>query len=516
MERSPVPFNKIMLNITAPKGEGVSFNKGEMLKGLVQDVRQDGLVMLLIKGKLVEAASEVMVKQGQQLFLMVDDLRDGKTFLKVVTPQMMGEIENTNLSANLMDIGVQAKEDNIILAKKLLQHNLPVTQDNINNLARGLKILGGNTPQNLELTAFALSRGIDINAATLKALNEFALPGNDISKALQNLMQTVSRIAGQKDMPPDLSNQLRALVGGETAAVNAAKSITEQVPAQSSNAGPNELNVPPSNTPETQAKLVRLSDQATELSAGNRIVSDQTGQISNRDNLIKMFIDLIDPLLESMQINPEDSDSREVADRIRTAIKSEPEIIKGFELLKDILQNGGDKEIQKNPLIKEIMEKVDNIEKELTGQRLFNQAAVMPGENQINSYYFAFPVRIDNQYRLCQLKIDRDAGKKQLRDVDNINFVVSLETARLDLVLFHVNWRRSGDLQIQGVVENRRTCNYLNDNIDQLVEKLKHLGYRVNNLGIKIARTPEETNIKLEIKQMPEAIVKPFSIDVKV
>ncbi|MEN6326178.1 MAG: flagellar hook-length control protein FliK [Syntrophomonas sp.] len=520
MGYNQVSFNKITLNITSPQGEGVSFNKGEMLKGIVQDVRQDGLVMLLIKGKLVEAATEVMVKSGQQLFLMVDDMRDGKTYLKVITPQMMGEIENANLSVGLLDIGVQSKEENIVMARKLLQHNLPVTQDNLNNLARGVKILGELNPRNLELVAFAQSRGLNINSATLNTLSQFTSAEGNLIKNLYSVFQSITQIASQPNLPPDLIAQLQDIIQGEAAP----NSPNPAAPVQTGKESPQVLSgfLPGS---QNMADVV-ISNTGADSSGEPgqligkaeipELVSAGTGEMpGTRENVLKSFIAVMRPILDLIQVDMGEP-NLQVADKIRTIIQAQPEIIKGLLLLEDVLKNQENKDLLKSPVLTELLQKVESLEKELTGQRLFNTVARMPGENAVNIYYFSFPVRIDNEYRLCQLKIDRDTDKKKYSHVDNLNFVVSLDTPRLGLVLFHINWRRSGDLHLQGVVENAGTRSYLNNNINQLIEGLKGLGYRVTNSGIKIARGQSETNLRPEMKEMPDNIVKPFSIDVKV
>jgi hypothetical protein len=197
MDFNQVSLNKILLNLTAPQEKGISFNKGEILKGLVQDSRSNGLVTLMIKGQLIEAFTEVMVKPGQQLFLMVDDQREGKTYLKVVTPQVMSEIETANLSAGLLEVGIPAKEENLLMARKLLQHNLPVTQENINTLARGVKILGEPNSRNLEIVAWAQSQGININSKTLTAVDKFTAAQGSLTRALEALAQTLVKVENQ-------------------------------------------------------------------------------------------------------------------------------------------------------------------------------------------------------------------------------------------------------------------------------------------------------------------------------
>ena len=138
MENSQLYLNKIMLNITTSKDQNLNFVKGEVLRGMVQDIKADGLVSLFIKGQMIDAVSEVLVQPGQQLQLMVEDFRDGRAYLKVLTPQLMERIENSNISLNLTEIGVPAKEENIMMARKLLHYKLPVTSNNLNLMSKAM------------------------------------------------------------------------------------------------------------------------------------------------------------------------------------------------------------------------------------------------------------------------------------------------------------------------------------------------------------------------------------------
>ncbi|MDD2621021.1 MAG: hypothetical protein PHC92_10175, partial [Syntrophomonadaceae bacterium] len=194
MESSQVFLNKVMLNIATSKDQGLNLVKGEVLRGVVQEVKADGLVSLLIKGQVIDAVSEVPVKPGQQLQLMVEDFRDGKTYLKALTPELLERIENSNLAVNLKDIGAAAKDTNIVMAKKLLAHNLPVTVNNLNELSKGMNLLGGVNARNLEITAFAMQRGIIINQHNLNSLAQFTAPGSSLTQLVKDILQNLASL----------------------------------------------------------------------------------------------------------------------------------------------------------------------------------------------------------------------------------------------------------------------------------------------------------------------------------
>ncbi|MDD3880507.1 MAG: hypothetical protein PHP26_11065, partial [Syntrophomonas sp.] len=201
MENSQLYLNKVMLNITTSKDQSLNFTKGEVLRGIVQDVKADGLVSLFIKGQVIDAVSEILVRPGQQLQLMVEDFRDGRAYLKALTPQLMERIENSNISLNLTEIGVPAKEDNIMMARKLLQYKLPVTPNNLNLMSKAMIILGGANGKNAEIVAFSMAQKLPLDPPALKSLAQFLLSANDVSKlagsmdkGLLQLEQTIARM----------------------------------------------------------------------------------------------------------------------------------------------------------------------------------------------------------------------------------------------------------------------------------------------------------------------------------
>ncbi len=717
MDINSVSSNKVVLNIRTPQGGEVPLNKGEVLQAQVQDVGEDGLVTIMVKGKSVEAATEVPVKPGQQLLLMVDDVRNGKTYLKVVTPELMGKIENANISANLLDMGITAKEDTILLSRKLLQYNLPVNQNNLNELNKNVKLLGGMNARNLEIAAFALSRGIGGKAA-LESLTQFLAPQANTAKlipVLGSILEVFAQLPedklvsenrplsgvkiqgetttfvspsegepeGNKTRLVD-QNSMQAVKSEAKSGTNNVRNSTELINAgkgfdlgsktssltntadpsmlendasqsrekvsgkaaqqyapvnQSDGEGLN--SIPKSNYPASRAVLPEQSQTnqtatptgaadnieeaeaytsktnlgsekiMTEKSAGagntnpslqiksegssldvpiqdeasaaedksaksgssgvkndstaknpapilesklaeqmpgtqadkaitinrdqnspsaaivpandeslGRLMGSEAAAIPAavdsdpeiaRDPLNRNLTNLLDTLRDLIEIDPEAPPDK-IAVKLQEHISVEKEIIKALTLLKDLADS---KDIvEKLPQLKEFSQRLNSLEKELAGQQLFNITSKNSIDNMA-SYYFSFPLPIDQGYSLCQLKINKD-GRKSLRDVDQLSFVVSLNTSKLGAVLFHINWQKAGLLELQGVVENQASCNYLNKNTDNLVQSLEALGYRVNHKGVRLISSAEEIRgLKPALQEVPDRL-RPLGIDVRV
>ena len=650
MENNQVSLSKTMLNIATPKDQGLNLSKGEVLHGQVQGIREDGIVLLAIKGKVIEAATEVPVKQGQQLHLMVDDFRNGKTYLKVLTPQAMDRIENSNVSASLREMGIPAKEANIMMARKLLQHNLPVTQNNINDLSRAMSILGGSNERNAEIAAFAMSRSIPLNVQNLVALAQYISSDSEIGKLVESILQnllklgssgadTINRQPGQSfelRQAVNLANAARqsltaeylsankpaaeqpaatgtktaaemqqagtrptaeqpaqaaaragaaeqpvptgaktaagelqqagtrptaeqplqaaaragaaeqpALTGAKTAAGEMQQAGTrptaEQPPQAAARAGAAEQPAPTgakTAAGEMQQSTARpVAEQAAQVidrqtsgqpmpaenttareipqSAGRLEMLEQSlnSSVKGMNETISRVMTVLRPLLDILQLDVSDS-GKGIAEKIQNFLYSEKDLIRGLVFLEDLLKN----EIStgKSPLMADLLAKIEGLEKELSGQRIFNFVSRQGGENSFNYYYFSFPVEIDSEYRLCQIRINKDAGKKSLINQQNIRFIVSLDTKKLGMVLFHVDWNRSQKIEIQGVVESRRVHNHIKANINQLLRGLEGLGYDITNLGIKVVDERDQFGrLKMGLEEVPSTI-RPLGIDVTV
>lgn len=836
MDTSSISSNKITLRISTPQGKEMALNKGEVLQAQVQEVGDNGQVTIVVKGKTIEAFSEVAVKPGQQLLLMVDDLRHGKTYLKVVTPEMMGKIETANISANLLEMGVAAKEENIVLARKLLQHNLPVTQNNLNELNRNVSSLGGMNGRNLEIAAFALSRGITgknalaslaqflaspsdaaklvpvldrfmralaganpagqadtaarnnafvgntsvstaepeaslsagasrtsipasqfkpvmnslqnetanemqsdqagkiRNSSTISMENDTgtsnygrpttgtnseavnqpgaslnnaasatsaagargANPANEeqtsgssqptealnsgkpemtAEKAIQrnltpgnagldekNTFNIDSRLTGgAADEPEAMQNtgsskdkQANAMLKEETIAAKsggstkvvlaqtaaaeneqtgmttrsetatAAKNLTNEVLAKNnmaakladtgeqtaqqvqrgesttqqagtgeksgqqlaaggktllSPAGEKIVNIPsqPGNAlieeiplPEEQSAALNkanVSGENTEkpvpvmqepiittggkavqepsvvktlldaagsgddlMPASSKLLADDEiidrllgsddrfvsktgtqGSVSDSDTLKQNVVKLLDAVRSFMALDLEASPEK-IASQLQGKGGTDKEIVKALNLLVDMANQP--EMVEKIPELKEFSMSLDRLEKEISGQQLFNVSARNAADNMSGYYYFSFPVKIEQEYSLCQLRINKD-GRKNLKEADKLSFVVSLNTSKLGMVLFHINWQKTGHLQLQGVAQNQASCNFLNRNIGALVGNLENLGYQVKNLGVKVSNTAEEFSIRPILQEAGERL-RPLGIDVTV
>jgi hypothetical protein len=96
-----------------------------------------------------------------------------------------------------------------------------------------------------------------------------------------------------------------------------------------------------------------------------------------------------------------------------------------------------------------------------------------------------------------------------------LQIAVSLDTPHMGIVLFHVLWRRAGTLDIRAVVEKDFVRDFFLKNWEELSGSLEQMGYRVNNLGIKVVDERTEIESLRPDLQMPAALkTRPISIDI--
>jgi len=187
-------LDRVVVNVSPAGGNEVRFNQGEILKGIVLRVKSDGIISLLINDKPVNAVSEVKVNPGQQLYLLTDNSRDGQTQFKMITPGEAAPLDNNSLSADFRSFGVPSGADTILMAERLLQHNLPATLQNITELINAMNIAGGIDARNLEAAIFAMEHGIPLDKDILPLIHQFITSDGDLSRLVQELVQLLSRM----------------------------------------------------------------------------------------------------------------------------------------------------------------------------------------------------------------------------------------------------------------------------------------------------------------------------------
>ncbi|MCR4401111.1 MAG: hypothetical protein NUV35_09660, partial [Syntrophomonadaceae bacterium] len=173
---SPIPAG-----LTATLPEGLALAPGQVVKALVQAVKADGTVELLIGAVTLEARSEVAVSAGQWLRLLVVENAGRRVQLRLASAEALAEAAQRGMAARLEELGVRPEPAALAAARALVEAGLPVSAENLQMLRRAAAwASGGGQDQASLLRALAAAQahGVPLVPAAVKALAAFlAEPG---------------------------------------------------------------------------------------------------------------------------------------------------------------------------------------------------------------------------------------------------------------------------------------------------------------------------------------------------
>lgn len=517
MHNNPLFLNRMSLDASFSPGDGdIVFHKGELLQGLVKGINADGLVALWLKGRLIEAATQVNVETGQTLMLMVDEVETGQIRLKVMTPSSLQKNETAAIAARLMEIGISPRANHIQLAQHLLAYNLPLNRPTLEMMIKGTAILGEATHENMNLAAFQLSRGLPQHPQVLLSLAQYMDPGPNLNTLRQDIMQLLAANPNLEAFPQQagtgkpVGSAPQPTAGPVSMPLETASS---RLPSPAATSGTNRVPLP-LNINVTPDAPLHLNDNT---SSGNplalNINKSSPGPSPISKDLLNQVMTLVHQELTLQQADASQR-TRLLAARIGQILRSQPELLRGLLLLQDFLEISG-KEGQQN-MASTLQTKLQLLGRELLGQQVINLVPP-PSQGEVPQCYFSFPVQVGEQQQLCEFRIYSEEGQTSLKDRKQINVAVSLDTPRLGPVVFHLSWHASRLIEMRSVVTTQASCRLMAPHLPELHQALQELGYTVKDHGMKIVpagsadtalkampHPPAETNrglwLKVDIK----------------
>jgi hypothetical protein len=558
MENNPLSLNdKVLLKINHPAAQqrGLVFNQGDILRGLVQDTNTAGTARVLIQGQLIEATAEAQVRPGQNLHLLVEEVQAGRIILKILTPEALNLLEMSNLASQLREIGITPNENNLQLARSLLDHQLPINRATLGQAAQIVQHLGDNTPQNIATAALVMKYQMPVNSALLERLVSFFESNPDFTGAYQQLNRLVEQLSqvmgsvarpgadmgaanyGANRQPAALptSSAMPTVANSQTSPLSnpanpSAVTITSASQLQGSSAvlvpSQTENEVMPLPTANPAGTLTSTSSNPP---SENQVLNPQTvakggvadptpgrlnsTQWSNSEVLNKLWPQ-IQTLLENTLVRG-DATTESWRGQLQQMLQSRPDLVKAWLLAENVLQNTAPAD-NSHPL-REMLTVMRSLEHEISGQQIVNTLSRFSADSNYSGIYLAFPLKLDqDQYTMCEMRLNQDR-RSISRQEDAMQIAVSLDTPNMGRVLFHVAWKRAGTLDLQAVVEKDSVRRFFLQNWAELSEGLELLGYQVNNLGIKVVDASSEMESLRPVLQFTSAVnIRPISIDITI
>lgn len=505
------PVTSSQMRIGFANIEGLKLLKGEIVQAVVEKFIGDGRYQVHIKGMTVEAATELMLTPGQSLLLRSEGSADGRQILRVVKP---GEEYSLKVATILQEMGFKADDRLIAVTAKLMQYSLPITRENIDYVMTATRWLGGFNSLNLETAAWTLASGIKANPEILNAIRSFLQKPESINAIISQIIQSLS--ATQSTAEEGLTANQHLLTQPTPNRPPQATNITAASRMHSGEAAIEADDVPAinryavsgtANRLEVASAMNRLDGIDTpNRIEGNNIISNPGNGITenaflNRRQIIEGLFKAIE-LLVNLKVT---GDPETITENLQKVMASNKEVIRALAVIQEILTQFPDTARQVG---NEVLQLVQSAEGELIGQAAFNSAERQASNQQPGFYYLAIPMEFGGKDRVMELKIYKDdRGTRRLDEMEEIRLAVSLDTANLGMVVFHVTARRDNMLEIQGVVNNLVSKEVIENSIDLLQQRLMEHGYRVHFWGMKLTSEPEKLRPRFQSREMESPVL---------
>ncbi len=405
------------LAVTFPPGTRAlaSFRPGAVLHGLVEG-GGNGEFFLRLGEHIVQARSSLPLQVGQPLSLRVQGELDGLLHLQVLE-RPFTKMSVADVAQALVDLQVPTNDENLALAKTMVEFNIPLTKDNFNLLRSMLVQIG--LPSSIGTGGNAPGLEARVGAVHFLQSNDLPVTPHNVS-VLAGLMENNAQLGSQLF---ELNREFRRL----TESVGMDRRVLELVGSVPGAIG--EIVLESKRKGETQRNARKLFSAAKQLGIETHIGSTLGFGAGDDDQ------DLLKLLRRTRQ---------ELAARDRK----------------------GD--------LSRFLSLMEGVEHNLEAHKLINQAKP---ESAVGYYYLQVPMRLDDgEYAELWLKYYKDdEGSKQVDPHDTrIEFLISTEF--LGELSFVLELRGNCfDLELGAPSEEVRK--FASRYLPALVDRLQQLGW---------------------------------------
>lgn len=214
-----VSFKQAPLILQPSPNNVLVFIPGQVLSARVISAGPDGLVNLALAGQIVQASTQIDLEPEQQIRLQVQDSSDGRIQLKMLADPLPSTRTNS-LEQLLRPLGLPLTDKTMQIVSQLKALQLPITQSNINDLARLNSVWQSPAPIGLLIEQIAADLDKNLNTS----------PKKDILSNLKNLLELFKNEATVRPgrPAPELAGQLNRQVVSTPAFQTLLNMITNQ------------------------------------------------------------------------------------------------------------------------------------------------------------------------------------------------------------------------------------------------------------------------------------------------
>ena len=142
----------------------------------------------------------------------------------------------------------------------------------------------------------------------------------------------------------------------------------------------------------------------------------------------------------------------------------------------------------------ELQEKLKLVAHRILNNIEFHQLLNSEETNDIKNWFFQIPIKIDNEYKMIDLKISGNSKKSNKINKIPYTFSFSIDLSNLGKIKTYGSLYQKY-LSLNFYSDNTQKSSYLQENIAELESKINDLGITLNNISFEILGTENKNTV---------------------
>lgn len=424
---------------------------GDLLRGEIVDINNNTMKIITkdgitINGKLPNN-SQLNIGENRDF---VVSIKNGKLAI-VLVDKPIEEKESEFLKKELKDLGLSANDNQIKVAKSLIDNNQPINKQTMAVVQRVMSMLDGDSKA-IDKAMFVLKNDMQPTTKNIQILNNI-LNGDDITKQLQNVQGKIQQL------PIELKQMVENIMQNETV-------VKEQQtqPTQNAEVNPNVV-VPEKNNTAVIENIVKPNVEILDTSVNGKLLEEVVVEkLANGiiDNVVddEAFVkkDFLDDIIKNgFKFN--DKNNNELDKFIEETIEK---INKTVEVLKS----------SDNPVSVEVKDSLVNVKEKL---EFF--------QNMKENVFVQLPISLNEKSKNGEIIVFKDKRKKSSKN-GSASALISIDTVNMGKFETYIQ-KNSNNVNMQFRINSKEIEILIKQNINRLNDLLQSSGYSLAGYSFK-------------------------------
>jgi hypothetical protein len=212
---TPMGFGPQMVPLTLQNREGLNLMKGQVLNGQIL-ARQGNQTTLQVGKNVLQAENFIPLDVGTQFqFQVKGETSQGQLNIQLLRAQAFSPATVEDLVQTMTGMKIPVNDDNVSLAKGMIEHGLTLTTENFNDMKEALATLPKTLPTDMQAASFLKLSSMPLNQANITTLSQFITSHPLIGPQLFDMQFEFRRLTtgGSTKLSKDMMEMLQKVPG---------------------------------------------------------------------------------------------------------------------------------------------------------------------------------------------------------------------------------------------------------------------------------------------------------------